>query len=146
LKLTENFSDVELGVAGVEERLQRNARELCARVLEPVRARFGKPVRVHCGYRNPEHNRRVGGKHNSWHLFEGSRAAADFHVEGESLHSVFDWLRLQSELPFDKVILESSGGTPRCVHVQMDCMAAPRRLAYSGSTGAGTVYVPEVVA
>lgn len=141
VRLSFYFSEAELGVAEAEERLKENARELCERVLEPVRLHFGMPVCVHCGYRDPQHNRRVGGKVNSWHLYEGGRAAADFHVEGESLREVFDWMRLESGLPFDKVILESSGGVARCIHVQMECGVEPRRLAYSGSTGAGTVYV-----
>lgn len=144
--LTKNFSAAELGVEAADECLQQSAQALCEQVLEPVRERYGRPVRVHCGYRNPQHNRAVGGKLQSWHLFAGTHAAADFDVEGVSLQVVFDWMRLESGLPFDKVILESRGGVPRCVHVQMDCNAAPRRLAYAGSTGAGTIYVPEVVA
>lgn len=146
MMLTKNFSAAELGVEAASECVRKSAQALCGQVLEPVREKYGRAVRVHCGYRDPEHNRAVGGKAKSWHLFAGTEAAADFDVEGESLRMVFDWMRLKSGLPFDKVILESSGGVPRCIHVQMDCGAAPRRLAYAGSTGAGTVYVPEVVA
>ncbi len=143
--LTEHFSEAELGVECRAEQARKNAQALCERVLEPVRAKFGV-VHVHCGFRSVEHNGAVGGKKNSWHLYEGGHAAADFHVEGAGLRTVFDWLRLKSELPFDKVILESSGGKPRCIHVQMDCAGKERREAFTGATGAGTNYLPEVVA
>jgi hypothetical protein len=62
------------------------------------------------------------------------------------LEYLFGWIRLLSRLPFDKVILERRDGVARCIHVQMDCEAVPRRMAFSGSTGAGVVYQPEVVA
>ena len=64
---------------------------------------------------------------------------------------VFDWIRLESGLQFDKVILEShppppeGDGKPAAVHIQVDTLQAPRRLAYTGSTGAGTVYTPQTV-
>jgi zinc D-Ala-D-Ala carboxypeptidase len=145
MKLTEHFFEEELGVAGADERVVRNAKALCERVLEPIRQRFGA-VHVHSGYRSPKHNRSVGGKKDSWHLYEGGHAAADFHVEGVELEYLFGWMRLLSRLPFDKVILERKDGAARCIHVQMDCEAEPRRLAFSGSTGDGKVYMPEVVA
>jgi hypothetical protein len=147
MKLSEHFSAEELGVSGAFTGAVENARVLCERVLERVRERFGKQVVVHCGMRSVQHNTAVGGKAHSWHLFEGGKAAADFHVAGEDMRRVFNWMRLESDLPFDKVILESSAdGTPACIHVQMDRLAEPRRLAYTGSTGAGTIYRPEVVA
>src|SRR5947209_18436836 len=138
-KLTEHFCELELGVEGADPRLKRNAKALCEKILEPLRYRFG-PLYVHCGYRAPEHNAAVGGKPNSWHLFEGGKAAADFHIVGKDTEDLFDFIRFFSKLPFDKVILERSGGVARCVHVQFDCEAEPRREAYMGSTGAGTVY------
>jgi hypothetical protein len=147
MNLSEHFTAEELGVARGSTGAVENARALCERVLERVRARFGKPVMIHCGMRSVKHNAAVGGKAQSWHLFEGGKAAADFHVAGENMQRVFDWMRLDSDLPFDKVILESAAdGTPACIHVQMDRLAEPRRLAYTGKTGAGTTYRPEVVA
>ncbi len=145
MQLTEHFSDHELGVAGQESRLLKSAQYLCATLLEPIRTQFG-PVRVHDGYRNPEHNAAVGGKPTSWHQFDGTQSGADFDCPNAGYQQVFDWIRLESGLPFDKVILESNGaGEPRAIHIQVDATATPRRLAYTGSTGAGTVYVPQEV-
>lgn len=141
MQLSEHFSDAELGVAGADARLVDNAQALCEQVLEPLRAHWGA-VRVHDSYRDSGHNARVGGKADSYHLYEGGRCAADFDVPGYGCAVIFDWLRLQSGLPFDKAILESAAdGEPVCVHVQYDRCAAPRREAYTGSTGAGAAYL-----
>lgn len=145
MQLTEHFTQEELGVAGSEERLIQNAAFLCVGILEPIRAKFGS-VRVHDGYRAQAHNERVGGKPTSFHLFDNGHAAADIDVLPTSERALFDWLRLSSGLPFDKVILETNAaGDAVCVHVQVDRLNPPRRLAYTGSTGAGKVYVPAAV-
>ena len=145
MELTPHFTDSELGVEGTEQRIIDSAVFLCTHILEPIRAKYG-PVRVHCGYRPPEHNAAVGGKPTSWHLFEGTRAAADIDVLPVGFQECFDWIRLESGLPFDKVILETnSAGAPATIHLQVDSEAPPRRLAYTGSTGAGTVYIPQHV-
>jgi len=145
MQLTEHFSDAELGVAGAESRVISSAIFLCSRLLEPIRAQFG-PVRVHDGYRSPEHNASVGGKPTSWHQFNGTQAAADIDVLPNGFQQVFDWIRLASGLPFDKVILETNAaGEPATIHLQIDAVVTPRRLAYTGHTGAGTVYVPQEV-
>jgi hypothetical protein len=146
MNLTEHFTDAELGVAGCDEQLVENARFLCAEILEPIRTKFG-PVRVHDGYRDQAHNARVGGKADSFHLFEWGRAAADIDAVYASVTDVFNWLRLESKLRFDKVILESNAaGVPATVHIQVDRLKDARRLAYTGHTGNGTTYLPQTVA
>jgi hypothetical protein len=142
-QLTEHFSDVELGVDKTPWAVP-NAIYICQQLLEPIRAKFG-PVRVHDGYRNLTHNAAVGGKELSFHLYEGGQAAADADAPATSIPQLFDWVRLESGLPFDKVILEYDGDLPACVHLQIDRDKPPRRLAYTGSTGAGTVYTPAEV-
>lgn len=145
MQLTEHFSDAELGVCGCSEQLIAQATFLCESILEPVRKQFG-PVAVHDGYRDVEHNARVGGKVTSFHLFADGRAAADISVPGFACPDLFDWIRLESGLPFDKAILETdAAGFAATVHLQVDMGNRPRRLAYTGSTGAGTAYVPAEV-
>lgn len=143
MQLTEHFTDAELGVAGCGPSLIDNATYICTVLLEPIRAQFG-PVSVDDGYRDPAHNARVGGKPDSYHLFNGGQSAADIRVNGATLQMLFDWIRLKSELPFEEVILEySKDNLPACVHLAIDSQAAtPRRLALTGSTGAGEVYAP----
>ena len=142
MKLTEHFSDTELGVAGCSDQIIANATELCVKILEPIRAQFG-PVAVHDGYRDAAHNARVGGKPDSQHLYLDQNSAADISCPSSGLSEVFDWIRLESELPFDEVILEYSGGVPACVHVSYNgSLTNERREALTGQTGAGKVYTP----
>lgn len=145
MNLTEHFTDAELGVVGCDEQIVENARFICTEILEPIRARFGA-VRVHDGYRDPGHNARVGGKQTSFHLFEWGRAAVDIDAHG-AVVALFDWIRLESKLPFDKVIMESNAqGVPTTVHIQVDRLGAARRQAYTGHTGDGQTYLPQTVA
>ena len=144
MQLSDHFSDAELGVAGPDtldqRRLVLNAGYLCRELLEPIRDKFG-PVRVHDGYRDPGHNAAVGGKTASFHLFNDGAAAADIDAPGATTTELFDWLRLKSGLPFDKVILETNAaGVPVCVHIQINRLRSPRRQAFIGHTGAATHY------
>jgi hypothetical protein len=144
--LTEHFAQEELGVLGTDERMIENAKTLCEQLLEPIHAHYGHPVRSHCGYRNPQHNAAVGGKPNSYHLYEEGHAAVDIDVIGITLADLFEWLCSASKLPFDEVILErNSAGIAACVHLQIDRFNKPRRLGFTGSTGAGTHYTPVTI-
>jgi hypothetical protein len=68
-------------------------------------------------------------------------------VDQVPLTELFRWIRLESKLKFDKVILEHSfDGIPRCVHLQVDVELPYRRLAYVGLTGDGKTYTPVEVA
>lgn len=137
VSLTPNFTQEDLGVAGQEQRLIDNAQFLCQNVLEPVLAHYGHSVRVHDGYRDPQHNARVGGKAVSFHLYEGGDAASDIDVLSISISNLFEWLCKESHLLFDKVIMEkNAAGVPVCVHIQIDRLNPPRRQAFIGGTGA----------
>lgn len=144
MQLSPHFSDKELGVIGAEQRIIDNATFICMTILEPIRQHFGRPVNVHDGYRDPVHNQRVGGKTASFHLFDGGHAAADIDVGGDTMptyRQVFDWIRLESHLPFDKVILEhNAAGEDAVVHIQVDRFNKPRREAYVGGTGNSQQY------
>ena len=141
VQLTEHFTVEELGIVPADPVLMQNALYLCEQLLEPIRAKFG-PVHVHDGYRAPAHNFEVGGKEKSYHLYLAGEAAADIDVKPTAgLSELFDWIRLESGLPFDKVILEFGElAGEGCVHLQIDRSNAPRRLAYVGATGAATEY------
>lgn len=114
MQLTEHFSDAELGVAGCEARIIDNATALSIYILEPLRAEFG-PVAVDDGYRDPGHNARAGGKGASQHLYEGGDSAADVRTIQAPIVKAFDWIRLESGLPFDQAILEYSGADEAAV-------------------------------
>jgi hypothetical protein len=113
---------------------------LCVEFLEPIRAHFNAPLDIGSGYRSARHNAIVGGVPASYHLYEDDHAAVDFTVRGVALAEVFDWIRLESKLAFDQVILERAKGRTDdlggCIHLQI--RTVPRRRALVGSThGAG---------
>ena len=127
--------------------------EFCDLILEPIRARFGA-VRVTSGYRCPELNRQVHGAPGSDHQWTPTRMAADFQTPQADLDEVFDWIRLQSRLPFDQVIREHGSGTGPaaalmasggCIHISYRG-ASSRRIALVGATHNLTGYVPAEVA
>jgi zinc D-Ala-D-Ala carboxypeptidase len=75
---------------------------LCSIVLEPIRALFGRPVRISSGYRCPELNALIGGSSSSQHM---RGEAADLEVDGMDVPDVF-WAILDSDIPFDQLINE----------------------------------------
>jgi hypothetical protein len=142
MQLTPHFADTELGVAGVDAQIVSNARQLCIELLEPIRTKFGATI-LSDGYRNPADNKAAGGAADSQHLYLGLNSAADMTgFQSADLETVFDWIRLESGLPFDEVILEFHPGTeqPRCIHISYNgALARQRRKALTGETnGAGT--------
>jgi len=142
-QLSDHFTEMELRVGTAEAHVKANARFLCLQILEPIREEFGA-LEIHSGYRDPVHNEAVGGVATSFHMYEGDKCAADFSplAPGTNLQEVFDWMRLDSKLPFDHVILEHDPVTkqPKCIHVQAHVLNANRRErgAYLRATGAAT--------
>ena len=79
----------------------KNLTDLCYEVLEPVRAKFDKPVTITSGYRSPELSEAIGSKSTSQHCLG---EAADFEIAGISNLQVALWI--QNNCNFDQLILE----------------------------------------
>lgn len=62
----------------VPDYMEPHLRDLCKRVLEPLREEFG-PCTVTSGYRHSAYNRQIGGATMSYHVYEArqSQPAAD---------------------------------------------------------------------
>ena len=77
MNLTEHFTLEEMlrsetaTKKGIENRISaeevNNLQKLCQKVLEPLRAHFGKPIRINSGFRCKALNEAVGGAKNSYH-------------------------------------------------------------------------------
>jgi len=79
----------------------KNLGDLCYEVLEPVRAKFDKPVTITSGYRSPELSEAIGSKSTSQHC---KGEAVDMEVIGVSNLQVALWI--ENNLDFDQLILE----------------------------------------
>ena len=61
-ELTESTTATRLGIDNSPDAQQiSNLAELCENVLQPIRDRIGKPIRVTSGFRNIETNRAMWG-------------------------------------------------------------------------------------
>ena len=109
----------------------KNLGDLCYEVLEPVRAKFDKPVTITSGYRSPELSEAIGSKSTSQHC---SGEAVDFEIAGISNLQVALWI--QNNVDFDQLILEFwKEGEPNSgwIHVSYkDSSNRKQVLTYSG--------------
>ncbi len=88
---------------------------LCNAILEPLRAHFGRPVRITSGYRSKALNDAIGGSQTSQH---SKGEAADIEIPGVDNRRLAKWI--EANLPFDQLILEGAKrGDPNAgwVHV-----------------------------
>lgn len=152
-RLTANFTLEELIVSPTAKRLGlsnvpspehiANMKYVCEKILEPVRAHFGKPVQINSSYRSPLVNKAVGGSKTSQH---SNGEAVDFEIPGISNKAVADWVA--DNLEFDQVILEfynaKDGANSGWVHASIKRNGANRkqRLIASKSKSGGTTYTP----
>ena len=114
-------------------------RKLCTYVLEPLRAHFGRPVRLSSGYRSARLNAQIGGSQTSQH---SKGEAADIEVDGVSNHEVAEYIR--DHLPFDQLILEGAKrGVPKSgwVHVSYGPRMRRQVLTAKFKGGKATYYV-----
>lgn len=80
----------------------RNLEALVHNVLDPARSKFGGPITVNSGYRNPRLNKAVGGAATSQHV-KGEAADLDAGSRSENKR-LFEIIR--DALPFDQLINE----------------------------------------
>ena len=79
----------------------KNLTDLCYGVLEPVRAKFDKPITITSGYRSPALCEAINSKPTSQHT---KGEAADFEIAGISNLKVALWI--ENNCDFDQLILE----------------------------------------
>ena len=91
--------------------------ELTETILDPLRAAWGKPIRVSSGFRCARLNTAVGGARKSVHMIG---YAADLQTSGsfdKFWNFVLDWLS-KSGTKFDQVIIEKDTRTgARWIHI-----------------------------
>ena len=79
-----------------------NLKNLCERVLEPLRAYANCPILINSGYRCPQLNAAVGGSRRSQHM---KGEACDIRITDSATGN--RWFRWMKEnLPFDQLVKE----------------------------------------
>ena len=80
-----------------------NLEQLVDQVLDPLRKRYGKTIKVNSGYRCPKLNKAVKGAYNSQHL---KGLAADITTGSAKENEILFQLIQELNLPFDQLIDE----------------------------------------
>lgn len=95
---------VEVPKEGTNE--YRNIVFLIENLLDPIREKLGRPVRVTSGYRPPKLNKAVGGSSTSNHL---TGCAADIHTGNDSTDNIkIIEALLQLGYSYDEIIAEGA--------------------------------------
>ena len=111
----------------------KNLENVCYEILEPVRAKFEKPITVTTGYRSEELCEAIGSKKTSQHA---KGQAVDFEIAGVSNLQVALWI--QNNCDFDQLILEfwkEEDNDPNSGWVHCSYVDGPNRkqvLTYTG--------------
>ena len=103
----------------------KNLENLCYEILEPVRAKFDKPVTITSGYRSLETNRKLGSSDSSQHT---KGQAVDFEIAGVTNIEIAYWLT--NNVDFDQCILEfykPDDGQAGWIHVSYNEKGANRK-------------------
>jgi hypothetical protein len=79
----------------------KNLENVCYEILEPVRAKFEKPIHINSGYRCLELNHKIGSLDSSQHT---KGMAVDFEINGIANIEVANWVK--DNCDFDQLILE----------------------------------------
>ena len=88
-------------------------RNLCEKVLEPLREQVKEPVIISSGYRCPALNKAVGGKNTSQHM---KGEACDIYIEDKE--KLRKWFAILMDGDFDQLIFERNRRTGHCwIHV-----------------------------
>ena len=86
-----------------DDNVLNNIKLLVNNVLDPVREKWGKPIKVNSGYRSAALNKKVGGAVNSQHL---TGQAADITAGNKTENKkLFDMI-VKMGIDFDQVIDE----------------------------------------
>lgn len=113
-------------------------KDLCEKVLQPLRDTLKQPIIVNSGYRSPDVNKAVGGSEKSQHC---SGQAADIEVPGMSNKALAEFI--ESNLPYDQLILEFWDGiTPNSgwVHVSYKIESLRYQYLWAKLVNGKTVY------
>lgn len=137
--LTTNFAQQEFEKDGpMPDSVVLAYRALCETLLEPIRDHVRQPLRILSGYRPPAANAAAGGVSTSQHMATPDYCAADWWCPTGDMREIFDWIRSESGLVWDQLILEH-GLHNDLIHISW-VKTNPRHMALEGASGGRSDY------
>lgn len=107
-----------------------NIQNLIVKLLDPVRVKIGKPIKVTSGYRPPKLNNAVKGAKNSNHLYGYAADLITGNGRSDNLKIVYAIFELG--LDFDEIIIEKGTlSAPQWIHVALKPSGNRRKFLYS---------------
>jgi zinc D-Ala-D-Ala carboxypeptidase len=119
-----------------------NAKILAAKIFEPIRVHFGKPIYLSSGYRSEALNSAVGGSLTSHHCMAFAMDLdQDDRGTGVTNRMVFDFIK--ANLNFDQLIWEfGTDQNPDWVHVSYVGAGNRKQVLKAVKSGNSTKYIP----
>lgn len=92
--------------------------ELCQKILEPVRERYGHPIRITSGYRSPKLNEAIGGARNSQHMTGDAADMVCTVTPNVTLFRLMEKMIKEGAIEVGQLIWErGTAGNPSWIHV-----------------------------
>lgn len=115
----------------------KNLQALCEKVLEPLRAHIGGPIKVSSGYRSDALNSLIGGAKSSQHK---TGQAADVDLKDKCAEA-FHWI--MANLDYDQIIWEfGNDEQPDWIHVSYSTKGNRKNAMRAIKSNGKTKYVP----
>lgn len=142
MKLSKNFTLEELVKSTTALRCNidntpsdkeiENLQVLVTKILQPIRDKYGKPIRINSGYRCEKLNKQVGGSKTSQHM---TGEAADIEtINGSNNSKLFNLIKSMienNEIEVGQLIWEyGSKKDPNWVHVSLPTKYKKNQILY----------------
>ena len=128
-ELTKSETAVRKGIDNTPSKeIEKSLTALVNNVLDPLREKWGAPIRISSGYRCPKLNKAIGGAAGSQHM-KGEAADITSLSDSRNDNMALLQLLLNSGIVFDQVISEDvdSMSRPNWIHVSYTTKRANRK-------------------
>jgi hypothetical protein len=115
----------------------KNLTVLCEKILEPLRAHLGIPIKISSGYRSEVLNSLIGGAKSSQHKIG---QAVDFDLKDKCAEA-FHWIK--DNLDYDQIIWEfGNDKQPDWIHVSFSTKGNRKNALKAIKSNGRTKYIP----
>lgn len=109
-----------------------NLKELCEKVLQPIRDKVKAPIIITSGYRCPRVNKLAKGSETSQHMKGEGVDIYCTKISNKNLYNIIVKMMKENNLPVDQLIWEyGTKDNPAWVHVSYTSSRQPRKQIFS---------------